>query len=202
MDSQTMNVEIGRRVAEARKLAAEKQETAAKYLNMTRSNYAKKEIGNTAFSAYELAELSKLLNVDCHYLITGIKAVHYDIHEETGLSDKAIERLSWFRKNDSPTAGFLKALDPFISSDGFTELIGCIAIYVEARKSVLSKLNETVCQLEIHEREDLQAFWREMGLSCFRPNQIDNLWLNNARDTFTDILKNELVKGAADDGEH
>ena len=93
MDTQTMNVEIGRRIAEIRKAASEKQETTAQYLNMVRSNYTKKELGQSAFSPYELAKLAEHFGVDCHYLITGVKASYYDIHEETGLSNFAIERL-------------------------------------------------------------------------------------------------------------
>lgn len=61
MDTQTMNVEIGRRIAEIRKAASEKQETTAQYLNMVRSNYTKKELGQSAFSPYELAKLAEHL---------------------------------------------------------------------------------------------------------------------------------------------
>lgn len=53
-----MNVEIGRRIAEIRKAASEKQETTAQYLNMVRSNYTKKELGQSAFSPYELGKIS------------------------------------------------------------------------------------------------------------------------------------------------
>lgn len=49
MDTQTMNVEIGRRIAEIRKAASEKQETTAQYLNMVRSNYTKKNWDNLLF---------------------------------------------------------------------------------------------------------------------------------------------------------
>ena len=69
MDTQTMNVEIGRRIAEIRKAASEKQETTAQYLNMVRSNYTKKELGQSAFSAHELAKLAEHFGVDRHYLI-------------------------------------------------------------------------------------------------------------------------------------
>ena len=202
MDTQTMNVEIGRRIAEIRKSASEKQETTAQYLNMVRSNYTKKELGQSAFSPYELAKLAEHFGVDCHYLITGIKAANEDMHSSTGLSEKAINKLCWFKEHDSSDEGFVNALDGFISSDGFTELIGCISIYISTRQSTISRLNKYISNLGLYEDEEIQNFWHKLGLSVFRPNQIDTLWLNNARDTFTEILKNELVEGGPDDGEH
>lgn len=197
-----MNVEIGRRIAEVRKAASEKQETTALYLNTTRPNYAKKELGKTSFSPYELAKLAEHFGVDCHYLITGIKAANEDMHSSTGLSEKAINKLCWFKEHDSYGEGFVNALDGFISSGSFTELIGCISIYIFVRQSTINRIKKFASSFGLDEEDDIQHLWHELGLSALRPNQLDSVWLNNARDTFTEILKKELVEEVSDDGEH
>lgn len=227
MDSQTMNVAIGKRVTEIRKSVAEKQETTAKYLNMTRPNYSKKESGMTAFSPYELAELSKHFDVDCHYLITGIKAAHYDMHEETGLSDMAIDRLRRLsyntaqgasekeifqeskselaaKTNLSTVANLAAIMDAFLCADKLPQLLSSIAMYIKSSKAVLS---DSMCK-EFLRPDNLSVIekMQKNGFGILWPGSdvAAHIWLEESKDVFTQIIKNDIAKRkeAADDGEH
>ena len=219
MDTQTMNVEIGRRIAEIRKSAPEKQETTAQYLNMVRSNYTKKELGQSAFSPYELAKLAEHFGVDCHYLITGIKAVHYDIHEETGLSDKAIERLHRLAeaKNNPPrgeirikniSAGMLKALNALLESKSIEFMLCFLNEYIQALANIhhgdadiLNGVREVCWDIRAMGSHDV-AELESAGYRVLSPSKAVDYAYFQVSDSFSDILKNELVKGAVDDGEH
>lgn len=225
MDTQTMNVEIGRRIAEIRKSASEKQETTAQYLNMVRSNYTKKELGQSAFSPYELAKLAEHFGIDCHYLITGIKVSYYDMHEDTGLSNFAIERLrrmSYISKSQrikdkefadsesklaavtatESTGNLTEIVDAFLCADKLPQLLSSIELYIKSRNAIL---NETIYNEFL--RPDKYAVIESMqksGFSILWPGTdiAARIWLEQAKDTFTEIVTDELEKARVHDGKH
>lgn len=225
MDTQTMNVEIGRRIAEIRKAASEKQETTAQYLNMVRSNYTKKELGQSAFSPYELAKLAEHFGVDCHYLITGVKASYYDIHEETGLSNFAIERLrrmsyasesqilkrKGFADGESKLAAvtapdstfnFAAIIDAFLCADKLPQLLSSIGLYMKSRNTILS---EDICNEFLRpDKYSVIEGMQKSGFGILWPgtNIATRIWLEQAKGTFTEIVTDELEKARAHDGEH
>lgn len=225
MDNQTINVEIGRRIAEIRKATFEKQETTAHYLNTTRPNYAKKELGKTAFSPFELAKLAEHFGVDCHYLITGIKASYYDMHEETGLSNFAIERLrrlsyaskfqtlksKEFADSESKLAAATAPestvnpsviVDAFLCADKLPQLLSSIGLYMKSRCTIL---NEDIYSEFL--RADKYAVIESMqksGFSILWPGTdvAARIWLEQAKDTFIEIVTKEIGKARVHNGEH
>jgi hypothetical protein len=68
---------------------------------MSRSTYAGKETNerNKTFSIFEILKLSLIFQVSLLWLIAGVTSENKDIHEETGLSNAAIEALRGFKKD-------------------------------------------------------------------------------------------------------
>ncbi len=71
------------------------------------------QIGESTISYYRngkkqpglsnIITIAKYLNVDCNYLMTGIKAKNNTIHQTTGLSDLSIQKLSRIKKENRLT---------------------------------------------------------------------------------------------------
>lgn len=86
-------------------------------------------IGSGTISAYRngkqapglvnLIKIARCLDVDCHYLATGIEAKHYAIASELGLSDIAIHELKALQNGPI----FTETINNFISSDCFRQII-------------------------------------------------------------------------------
>ena len=70
-----------------------------------------------------LLKMANYLGVDCHYLMTGISSKHLTIHEETGLSEKAISALRTINEIPLLQENAKPGLDRLLSSSGLAKLL-------------------------------------------------------------------------------
>ncbi|MBQ3762238.1 MAG: helix-turn-helix transcriptional regulator [Clostridia bacterium] len=93
------NVTVGKRIRELREKIGMTQEELAKHLNCSRATVAMLEIGERGLSDNHLPFLADLFNVSCDYIIRGVEAANIDTCKKTGLSNKAVEKLSDIQAN-------------------------------------------------------------------------------------------------------
>lgn len=86
--------EIGKRLSDLRKRKRINQDELAKAFSVTRATISNYETGQRSPDYETLAKLADYYGVTCDYLIRGVRSEFVDIHNMTGLSDKAIEILS------------------------------------------------------------------------------------------------------------
>ena len=100
-------IEIGERIQEERKKRNLTQTQFAKMLSDTfsikadRSKIAKWETGRLHIQDDELIALADCFNVDCDYLIRGVKSENVSIAKKTGLSEDAINVLHSWKERDA-----------------------------------------------------------------------------------------------------
>lgn len=82
------NVEVGKRLREARRNLGYKQINFAYTLHVTEEHYRKYESGATGLSAEKLHILFEKYNIDPTYLVTGKRAMDFDLERYIANCDK------------------------------------------------------------------------------------------------------------------
>lgn len=89
------------------------QEKMAEDLGLSTGIISNYRNGKTEPKLSAIVSIANYLNVDCHYLLTGIKAEYLTIAKETGLSDESITQLGLIHKSygcNSPETDVLNDL--------------------------------------------------------------------------------------------
>lgn len=171
-----------------------------------------------------LVALAEYFGVSIDYLagLTDVKALSPTLQgvcEFTGLSEKSvnlIHRLAEAKSN--PPSGeigmknisedMLKALNALLESKSIEFMLCFLNEYIQALANinhcdsdVLNGVRDVCWDIRAMGSHDV-AELESAGYRVLSPSKAVDYAYFQVSDSFSDILKNELVKGAADDGEH
>lgn len=139
--------------------------------------------GKALPNAENLFKLSSYLDVDCHYLLTGIQAEHFTCSSELGLLEKAISTLEQMVK-DKQFAG-LKILSDLISDVKFWEAIANINYARYASANAERPMSSTLEYLVFHTKE-ANKIDRHPGATILEPEQMKDMNLYQASQKFSE----------------
>lgn len=103
------------------------------------SNYRN---GKTEPKLSAIVSIANYLNVDCHYLLTGVSSKNSTVSEETGLSEASINYLTNVQKQVGPNSSQIEVLNDLIESNDIQNLLLLIAEFKKTQK-----LNEETISL-------------------------------------------------------
>lgn len=127
-----------------------------------------------------IVRLADYLGVDCHYLMTGIKAENYKCADDLGLSEGAIKSL----KSLKPMPFLSDALNYFICSPEFQQLVIDLHHFRE-------KIKEAVDMAE-----DPASEWYESEGKLRNAQFMEFLATRNFDKLFGRVLKEEINKSS------
>ena len=135
-----------------------------------------------------LLELSEVLNVDCHYLLTGIKSADYGAAKNLMLSQPAIEKLKRLAMGNA----FIDSTNDFIASDAFFNIVSMSSGY----RNEMRKLSEQTDDIA-REHQDLQAIANGANLYEYYATKALSRYFDKIRD---DILSKSKMLKKTNDG--
>ena len=204
---------IGERVQERRlKLGLTQKELAAKINegigldDSPHTQISEWENGRKIPRTEALLRLCNALDCDIDYLLGEIDVPHrstYDVMEQTGLDQEAVECLQNIRFYEHGDLGVIKGglvaptlaiLSELIKSDGFLPMTNELALYLLCNVLPKSKPNELV-EISVDEREKFDKWISGIGYEIYPSKDVAEMHLQTAADKMKDIFRNVLSEG-------
>lgn len=119
------NVSIGQRIALLRKEKGMTQIKLASLIGITNKTLSQWETGaeGRVPDIDYIGKLADALEVDCDYLIRGVRTEHVDVFSEVGLTDKAVEQLRFIK---SAGAGGIEIVNFVLSHENLIRFLTAI----------------------------------------------------------------------------
>ncbi len=115
-----------------------------------------------------IIKMADTLGVDCHYLMTGIASEHSDIYKDLKLSNGSVTQL---KEIAGMGDNYASAMDEFIKSPYFLQIVKCIIGYIEKTKQFASyasnPASETSDLLQTRDKYNLIEYYAIKTLSAF-----------------------------------
>ena len=220
-------IETGKRIRELRETAAETQEELAKHLEV------KRQIISYYENSTRVPNIEHLMLIACHYntttdyllCLSDVPTTDKDLKfvcEYTGLSEKAVEELAFYKSPDTDiefTLNFgsknFEILNKLFESEVIFDICLYIGFHCEAANTaniiasnalnVYEHIGYSESELE-KENEKLEELKNELDLTLFRLQNLITDFTKDYSDYFetTEIMQEVvwLLKRGADNGKH
>lgn len=183
------------------------QEKMAADLGLSTGIISNYRHGKTEPKLSSILNIANYLNVDCHYLLTGIKAKNSNFSKKTGLSDKAIENISKLKDhtllNGGPSSihdGSIEILNRLLSMPQFYICLRQISIMVESwRKHLATQLFEHEYSARIRELEeelDDESKGRRISTDICEYSMVAGVTAQNTFAKLLEVLKKQETNKA------
>lgn len=206
---ESRKAKIGERIKkERKKIHLSKQEFLIKIYKSPKSHKTLSawENGSQMPDLDSVARMAELFNCDIDYLFGEIDVPHrstYDVMEQTGLDQEAVERLQSIHGYEHGDLGVIKGglvaptlgiLSELIKSDGFLPMTNELALYLLCNVLPKSKSTESV-EISVDEREKFDKWISSIGYEIYPSKDVAEMHLQTAADKMKDIFRNVLSEG-------
>ena len=104
--------------------------------------------GKTEPKLSAIIEIANYLDIDCHYLLTGVKCKNHTLSKDIGLSDKNIDFLSALCSECGSNSCQIDALNGLIGNIDILELLYLISEFKRTRERNEQNISDSRCIVE------------------------------------------------------
>ncbi len=170
-------IEIGERIRNEREKRGLTQTELAKELenldiSISRQKVAKWETGLQGLQPEEVIKLADFFDIDCDYLLRGVRSINVSTANKTGLSEKTITQLTYWNNGiDDIKCPYPNIISKIIDNDKSVELLRRINLFLS----------------NVKWKKNFEKDNNRQGVIDMEDKEIANLWY--VQKIFTEIVE-------------